>query len=54
VLETALENGVEIFDSVYCWTPGPAFETPLETTYLRGAGAGAFGMSTIPEVLACA
>ena len=48
----AEELEIELFEGNYVWTPGPAFETPMETTILRQFGGGAFGMSTIPELLA--
>lgn len=43
-----------MFESVYCWTTGPCYETPLETAFLRSVGGGAFGMSTVPEIIASA
>lgn len=53
-LETSKETGIELFNSIYCWTPGPCYETPLETTFLRSFGAGGFGMSTVPEIISAA
>ena len=52
--ETAKELNLDLFESIYCWTSGPCYETPLETTFMRSLGGGAFGMSTVPEILACA
>lgn len=49
-LETAGEMDLNLFEGNYCWTTGPCYETPLETTYLRKMGGGAFGMSTVPEI----
>jgi len=53
-IETAKEHDTELFESIYCWTPGPAYETPLETTLMRSVGGGAFGMSTVPEIIGSA
>jgi len=53
-IETAKEHETELFESIYCWTPGPAYETPLETTLMRSVGGGAFGMSTVPEIIGSA
>jgi purine-nucleoside phosphorylase len=49
--KAAIEQGLPVFRGIYGWCMGPCFETPLETTTLRRFGAGAFGMSTVPEIL---
>ena len=49
--EAAARRGVELSEGVYCWFPGPGFETPAEIRAVRGLGADAVGMSTVPETL---
>lgn len=51
---TAAEMGVAVREGVYCATLGPSYETPAEIRMVRGWGADAVGMSTVPEVLAAA
>ena len=40
-----------VVSGTYACIPGPSLETPAETQFLRGAGADAVGMSTVPEVI---
>ena len=46
IYDVKLENGV------YCWTQGPAYETPAEVEFIRNLGGDAVGMSTVPELQA--
>lgn len=41
----------QVVTGVYACIPGPSLETPAETRWLRGCGADAVGMSSIPEII---
>jgi purine-nucleoside phosphorylase len=52
VLEVASGQGTDATSGVYVALPGPSYETPAESAFLRTAGAHAVGMSTVPEAVA--
>lgn len=49
--EAAQELSIPLQEGVYCYTPGPTYETPAEIRALRGLGCDACGMSTVPETI---
>ncbi len=50
--ESARDLGISLPEGVYAAVLGPSYETPAEIRFLRGAGADAVGMSTVPEAIA--
>jgi purine-nucleoside phosphorylase len=49
--EEARALGVELRRGIYAGLAGPSYETPAEIHMLRGFGADAVGMSTVPEAI---
>ncbi len=49
--KSAAELGLPLREGVYCYFPGPQFETPAEIRAFRLLGADAIGMSTVPETI---
>ena len=44
------KHNINLLQGKYCWTMGPAYETPAEIKFLSNLGGNAVGMSTVPEV----
>ena len=47
------EAGLDVHSGTYVAVRGPIFETTAELYMLRGFGADAIGMSTVPELTVC-
>ena len=47
----AAKLGIELREGVYCYMPGPSYETASEVRMLGLLGGHAVGMSTVPEVI---
>lgn len=50
----AQNRAIELHCGTYAYMTGPQFETIAEIRALRALGADVVGMSTVPEVIACA
>ena len=49
--QIAQKAGLKVWEGVYVCLAGPSFESPADLRFLRGIGADAVGMSTVPEVI---
>lgn len=49
--KVAIDCGIKLHEGVYVAVSGPNLETRAEYRFLRGIGADAVGMSTVPEVI---
>lgn len=47
----ARELGISLGHGVYCYMPGPQYESPAEIRALRSLGADLVGMSTVAEAI---
>ncbi|MCK4903695.1 MAG: purine-nucleoside phosphorylase, partial [Candidatus Marinimicrobia bacterium] len=52
VEEASKKMNVKLNKGIYCWTQGPAYETPAEIEFIRNLKGDAVGMSTVPELQA--
>ena len=52
--ECARELGINLHSGIYVYTKGPQYETPAEIQVYKSMGAGAVGMSTVPEAIVAA
>lgn len=52
--ECANELGINLHSGIYVYTKGPQYETPAEIQVYKSMGAGAVGMSTVPEAIVAA
>lgn len=50
-LESANRLGIDLKMGIYSYCKGPSYESPAEIKALRGMGADAVGMSTVPETI---
>lgn len=49
--QVSMRLGLRLRQGVFCWWPGPTYETAAEVEMLRRIGADAASMSTVPEVI---
>jgi len=47
----AADLKIDVKEGVYCYMPGPSYETASEVRMLAMLGGNAVGMSTVPEVI---
>ena len=52
--QVAKTLNISVEQGCYCWTMGPAYETPAEVQHCKTLGGQAVGMSTVPEIQAAA